>query len=191
MYTFVKGEPNWVDPLNANFQEIAMIAGGAIPSSEKGAAGGVATLDSDGKLAQMPTAGDVGAADQEYGTWTPALYARGVSVSATYTLQEGYFSRVGRIVVAHFRIVANVSNASEVADKQVWISGGPFTAVDSMHGGALVHSAPSGGYMEAFPYTAGSAINLMSQQIAGFLFSKLLAANGGVNIYGEITYRIA
>lgn len=61
IHTFVKGEPNWVDPLNANFQEVAAAAGEAIPASEKGAAGGVATLDSGGKLMQMPTAEDVGA----------------------------------------------------------------------------------------------------------------------------------
>lgn len=62
MYTFVKGAPNWVEPLNENFAEVAALAGAAVPASEKGAAGGVATLDSDGKLAQMPTAEDVGAA---------------------------------------------------------------------------------------------------------------------------------
>ena len=33
---------------------------GAIPTSEKGAANGVATLDSSGKLVQMPTPADVG-----------------------------------------------------------------------------------------------------------------------------------
>ena len=61
IHTFVKGEPDWVDPLNANFQEVATTAGSAIPASEKGAIGGVATLDSAGKLAQMPMAEDVGA----------------------------------------------------------------------------------------------------------------------------------
>lgn len=60
MYTFVKGEPNWVEPLNENFAEVAALAGAAVPASEKGAAGGVATLGSDGKLAQMPTANDIG-----------------------------------------------------------------------------------------------------------------------------------
>ncbi|MBC2870414.1 hypothetical protein H7271_02190 [Bittarella massiliensis] len=61
MHIFIRGEPNWVDPLNANFQEVASTAGSAIPASEKGAAGGVATLDGSGKLVQMPTAEDVGA----------------------------------------------------------------------------------------------------------------------------------
>ena len=60
MYTFVKGEPNWVEPLNENFAEVAALAGAAVPASEKGAAGGVATLGSDGKLAQMPAANDIG-----------------------------------------------------------------------------------------------------------------------------------
>lgn len=61
IHTFVKGEPNWVEPLNENFAEVAALAGAAVPASEKGAAGGVATLGSDGKLEQMPTAGEVGA----------------------------------------------------------------------------------------------------------------------------------
>lgn len=39
---------------------------GAIDESQKGAAGGVSTLDENGKLAQMPSAADVGAATPSY-----------------------------------------------------------------------------------------------------------------------------
>lgn len=42
---------------------------GAIDINEKGAAGGVATLDEDGKLVQMPSAADIDAAPAyTYGT---------------------------------------------------------------------------------------------------------------------------
>ena len=44
-----------------NFETVKALAEGAIPSSQKGAANGVAALDSAGKLAQMPSAADVGA----------------------------------------------------------------------------------------------------------------------------------
>lgn len=44
-----------------NFETVKALAEGAIPSAQKGAANGVAALDSAGKLAQMPSAADVGA----------------------------------------------------------------------------------------------------------------------------------
>ena len=43
----------------------------AIPNDEKGAANGVATLNSSGKLAQMPSASDVGAVSQTIYQLTP------------------------------------------------------------------------------------------------------------------------
>ena len=45
----------------SDFETVKALAQGAIPASEKGAANGVATLDSSGKLSQMPAAADVGA----------------------------------------------------------------------------------------------------------------------------------
>ena len=57
--------PQWVysDPpqMNDFNTAFANIDEKAIPNDEKGAANGVATLNSSGKLAQMPTAADVGA----------------------------------------------------------------------------------------------------------------------------------
>ena len=92
IHTFVKGEPDWVDPLNANFQEVATTAGSAIPASEKGAIGGVATLDSAGKLAQMPTAEDVGAA--------PEAQFGAITLTATTQFKEAKIkvARAGKMV---------------------------------------------------------------------------------------------
>ena len=57
--------PQWVysDPpqMNDFNTAFANIDEKAIPNDEKGAANGVATLNSSGKLAQMPSASDVGA----------------------------------------------------------------------------------------------------------------------------------
>lgn len=44
-----------------------------ISNSEKGSANGVATLDSNGKLVQMPTAADVGAIAASSISWTPSV----------------------------------------------------------------------------------------------------------------------
>ena len=93
---------------------------------------GIATLDGNGKLAQMPTAADVGAVPTsrtvngkslngnisltaanvgaipliEESTWTPnVLEMRGLSGGCTYTSREGHFIRIGKMVLATFDIV--------------------------------------------------------------------------------------
>lgn len=67
--------PQWVysDPpqMNDFNTAFANIDEKAIPNDEKGAANGVATLNSSGKLAQMPTAADVGAVSQTVYELTP------------------------------------------------------------------------------------------------------------------------
>lgn len=67
--------PQWVysDPpqMNDFNTAFANIDEKAIPNDEKGAANGVATLNSSGKLAQMPTAADVGAVSQTIYQLTP------------------------------------------------------------------------------------------------------------------------
>lgn len=67
--------PQWVysDPpqMNDFNTAFANIDEKAIPNDEKGAANGVATLNSSGKLAQMPSASDVGAVSQTVYELTP------------------------------------------------------------------------------------------------------------------------
>ncbi len=67
--------PQWVysDPpqMNDFNTAFANIDEKAIPNDEKGAANGVATLNSSGKLAQMPSASDVGAVSQTIYQLTP------------------------------------------------------------------------------------------------------------------------
>lgn len=67
--------PQWVysDPpqMNDFNTAFANIDEKAIPNDEKGTANGVATLNSSGKLVQMPSASDVGAASQTVYELTP------------------------------------------------------------------------------------------------------------------------
>lgn len=67
--------PQWVysDPpqMNDFNTAFANIDEKAIPNDEKGAANGVATLNSSGKLVQMPSASDVGAVSQTIYQLTP------------------------------------------------------------------------------------------------------------------------
>jgi len=58
---------------------------GAIPSSEKGVANGVATLDNDGNLEQMPTAEQVGAVSKTGGIMTGILTAQS---NTSYTVRQ-------------------------------------------------------------------------------------------------------
>ena len=64
----VYSDPPQMNDFNTAF---ANIDEKAIPNDEKGAANGVATLNSSGKLAQMPTAADVGAVSQTIYQLTP------------------------------------------------------------------------------------------------------------------------
>ena len=68
---------------------------------------GIATLNSSGKLAQMPTAADVGAISLiAEGTWTPEViemlnYAGG----CTYTSRSGHYIRIGKLTLVTFDVV--------------------------------------------------------------------------------------
>lgn len=156
IHTFVKGEPNWVDPLNANFQEVATTAGGAIPASEKGAAGGVASLDGAGKLMQMPTAADVGAPDVEPLTWTPRITIGGAEPTGiAYAEQRGWGVRIGKLVYLHANItLSNKGTAAEQLSAR--IVGLPYAIAHNYHAAtkgwaanitqaAMLHGEAAGG----------------------------------------------
>ena len=66
--------------------------------------------------------------DYEEGTWTPGMNFQTGTVTS-YHNQEGTYTRVGRVVTAHFRLrINNAGGASGAAQ----ISGLPFTVYDVM-----------------------------------------------------------
>jgi hypothetical protein len=88
--------------------------------------------------------GDTAAAnaldDYEEGTWTPALGG-----TATYTVQIGAYTKIGRFVVASFNLAVNVLGTGST----ILISGLPFTA-----------SSGAVPYAGATSYFSGLAVNV-------------------------------
>lgn len=90
--------PQWVysDPpqMNDFNTAFANIDEKAIPNDEKGTANGVATLNSSGKLAQMPTAADVGAVPSTGGSFTGTVNLTNANVSGTLSV-SGTLNGIG------------------------------------------------------------------------------------------------
>jgi hypothetical protein len=66
------------------------------------------------------------------GTWTPTLGGSTTNPTATYTIQQGNYVKLGRYVYIHWRLDANVSNAGAGG---LQILGAPFAS--SFVGGGL------------------------------------------------------
>jgi hypothetical protein len=64
-------------------------------------------------------------ANYEYGTWTPSIGG-----DATYTIQEGYYVRIGKLVFIQGKLVINVIGTGSVNT----VSGLPYTVLDSTSG---------------------------------------------------------
>lgn len=90
--------PQWVysDPpqMNDFNTAFANIDEKAIPNDEKGTANGVATLNSSGKLAQMPSAADVGAVPSTGGSFTGTVNLTNANVSGTLSV-SGTLNGIG------------------------------------------------------------------------------------------------
>jgi len=64
--------------------------------------------------------------DYEEGTWTPVFESLGASF--TYTEQDGSYTKVGRLVIAQFRLKVNA--ATGTVTNAVNIAGLPFTSAN-------------------------------------------------------------
>ena len=96
-------------PLSANITLNATDVG-ALPSTEKGQPNGLASLDSSGKLVQLPTLADLGLTISQ-GEWTPTLFAYAGTTNPTvsYNSQRGYYYRIGNLVHIIFSITGNIT----------------------------------------------------------------------------------
>jgi hypothetical protein len=80
--------------------------------------------------------------DYEEGTWTPQLKFGGNSVSMTYSIQSGSYTKIGRLVYATCRITLSNKGTSTGSAS---ITGLPFTSGS----GNANYSAGAFGYVEA------------------------------------------
>ena len=83
--------------------------------------------------------------DYEEGTWTPALsYDTAGTSSFTYAIQQGYYTKVGRLITVHFKVqLTNFSKGT--ASGSLNITGLPYTPVGSEAlpvGSIVLYDAP-------------------------------------------------
>ena len=93
---------------------------GGWTSAYKVGASGLLTLPSGLNLGQQDLA------NYSEGTWTPAIVGATTPGSNTYGVQQGTYTRVGRLVIAHARIVLTAKDVTLAGF--IRVSGLPFTA---------------------------------------------------------------
>lgn len=158
----------------------------------KGQPGGIATLNSSGKLAQMPTAADVGAIPLiAEGTWTPEViemlnYAGG----CTYTSRSGHYIHIGKLTLVTFDIVVKTKptgNNNWNNYVQVCIKGmpGPLARQNQAYSmGARV-------VLKAGDAPIAASTHLAYNTIAFTISTGALSTDkldGGFELHGSIAY---
>lgn len=122
--------------------------------------------------------------DYEIGTWTPSIGG-----NATYTTQQGTYTKIGRMVQATFYLTINVKGTGG----NTQITGLPFTSAAQSGGCPLSYWATTAiavTYISAYTY-AGTAIDLYSATAAAtVLLSNTIFANN-TTVQGCITYQAA
>lgn len=161
--------PQWVysDPpqMNDFNTAFANIDEKAIPNDEKGVANGVATLNSSGKLVQMPSASDVGAVSQTIYQLTPQNGWEAASAASACHLIV-----TGRLAVITARLRA------------------PSATIDSSN--SLIFNLPSGvvptKYIDVVMTCGGDISNAAGAQIGTggsvVAFSGTLPSTGPLSI---------
>lgn len=161
--------PQWVysDPpqMNDFNTAFANIDEKAIPNDEKGTANGVATLNSSGKLVQMPSASDVGAVSQTVYELTPQNGWEAASVASACHLIV-----TGRLAAITARLTA------------------PSATIDSSN--SLIFNLPSGvvptKYIDVVMTCGGDISNAAGAQIGTggsvVAFSGTLPSTGPLSI---------
>ena len=137
----------------------------AIPNDEKGAANGVATLNSSGKLAQMPSASDVGAVSQTIYQLTPQNgWTAASAASACHLIVTG---RLAAITARLFAPSTTINNSNNTI----------FT---------LPHGVVPTGYIDVVMTNGGDSANASGCQIGTdgrvVMFSGELPTTGQYNI---------
>jgi hypothetical protein len=105
-------------------------------------------FDANGKIynlpfpaTQVPSADANTLDDYEELNWTPAITFGGGSTGATYSIQTGYYTKIGNIVIITGNLTLT-SNGSSSGDAK--ISGLPFTSVNNDAGCCAVSIYASG-----------------------------------------------
>jgi len=119
-----------------------------------------ARITSDGLTFNGDTAAANALDDYEEGTWTPSLTFAGSNSGMTHTIQEGNYTKIGRQVIAQFRLQISAKGSSTGSMNintplavlntfsQTGIDGNVLVSYSSGMDATLVGSAPVSGYCE-------------------------------------------
>jgi hypothetical protein len=119
----------------------------------------------------------------EEGTWTPSLGG-----DTTYTAQVGTYTRVGRMVTAHFIIIVNSLGTGSASD----VSGLPFSNTGTNRGGGGVTyvDTPAVAFASINPYVqpSTSVVRFSTSSILGAWTDNNNVYANGTGIGGTVTY---
>ena len=125
-----------------------------------GAPNGIATLDGDGKLEQMPTSADVGL-PVESGTFTPYLttYLGTTEPTATYEQQTGYYLKIGSLIYIAMQIQGNITS---IGDGYAGVGGLPFSGSQKVRYSPVTIGSQYGLVNPGFAYISYTKISFRS-----------------------------
>jgi hypothetical protein len=122
--------------------------------------------------------------DYEEGTWTPSIGG-----NATYSTQQGTYTKIGRMVQVTFYLAINVKGTGS----NTQITGLPFTGASQTGGCPLSYwfnSASSVTYIAAYIYN-GTVIDLYSAGSAVITLQSNTIFTNNTTVQGCITYQAA
>jgi hypothetical protein len=83
---------------------------------------------------QVPSAGVNTLDDYEEGTWTPVIGGSGGTAGQTYSVQNGYYTKIGKMVIVQFNVVLTGKGTITTG---VQIQGLPFTVENNTNGQSI------------------------------------------------------
>lgn len=130
---------------------------------------------------QVPSADANTLDDYEEGTWTPTLGG-----TATYTLQQGIYTKIGRLVHVHCRLsVNNIGTGS-----QTTISGLPFTAAVATAGVVSYFASAANSFTSMGCYTNGTDILMSGLTAAGASTATATFFTSSTDVMLSVTYHV-
>lgn len=120
--------------------------------------------------------------DYATGSWTPSIGG-----TATYTTQEGSYTRIGNLVNIHGHLVINSIGSGSTSA----IAGLPYTPALTTAGTVAFWKNFSGTYVFVGCYAAGTSVNLVGATAAtSNITSPIAALANSAEIYFNITFLV-
>lgn len=129
---------------------------------------------------QVPSSDPNTLDDYEEGTWVPS-----VGGNATYTAQTGYYTKVGRLVHIHCRLVINVLGTGSAST----ITTLPYTSLVATGGGTVFWTNSAAAYVYIAAYANGTSVQFTGATAAtATLSSGISPLQDGTEVIFNLTY---